>query len=150
MKKIIILTVLFLIFPLLGKAEIYFFPYYNSLFTAPLIFTRENYINSHFESQEDSQENFLDIIQEDAELEILISKRGFNPAIINASVGEKIVWKNERARTSALLLGVREARDLNSGLLMPGENFSYTFSEPGTYIYVDGVVIGYSGKIVVK
>ena len=47
-------------------------------------------------------------------------------------------------------MGVREISALNSGNLMPKETFSWKFDASGRYTYVDGIVIGYSGEIIVE
>ena len=82
--------------------------------------------------------------------EILITKEGFEPKKIIIKVNQPLIWKNEQDRLSALVLGVREIYGVNSGLLEPGQKFEQGFSKPGVYTYVDGIVLGRVGKIVVQ
>lgn len=81
---------------------------------------------------------------------ILITEKGFEPREIQVKVDQMVTWKNKRERLSALVLGVREISDLRSDFIRPEEYFSWSFPEPGEYTYVDGVVIGRVGHIVVK
>jgi plastocyanin len=39
---------------------------------------------------------------------------------------------------------------MKSPMIHPGENFTWTFSRPGVYTYVDAVVLGTVGKIIVQ
>ena len=82
--------------------------------------------------------------------EVLITQTGFEPKEITIKVNQKLVWKNEQDKLPALVLGVREIYELRSGLLEPGQEFIQVFSQPGEYTYVDGIVLGRVGKVVVQ
>ena len=81
---------------------------------------------------------------------ILINEDGFFPSNLIISPGEEVVWINNRDFLSALLIGVRELSTMRSHLLNSGEQFKWEFSKPGKYVYVDGVVIGLTGKVIVR
>ena len=68
---------------------------------------------------------------------------------VKVKVNQPVVWQNEQEKLKVLIYGVREISDMKSGYLNPGESFSWTFTEPGEYQYVDSVVIGRMGKIIV-
>jgi len=74
----------------------------------------------------------------------------FDPPEIEVQVGQEVVWMNERDNLKAMVVGMREISSMRSKFLQPGDKFSWTFIEPGNYQYVDAVVIGSLGKIIVK
>lgn len=80
---------------------------------------------------------------------VLITENGFEPKTVWAKANQTIVWKNGRKQTPALVYGVREISGMKSGYIFPAGNFSWSFLEPGVYTYVDAVVLGKVGKIVV-
>ncbi len=82
--------------------------------------------------------------------EIVVTEKGFSPNELTIKLGQKVTWKNERDQLKALVLGMREITSMKSSFLQPSEKFSWKFSKPGTYTYVDGVVIGTTGKIIVR
>ena len=75
---------------------------------------------------------------------------GFTPEVITISQGATIEWRNERKKLSLLLLGVREIIDMKSPFVKSKSSFTYTFDNTGKFTYVDGVMIGQSGKIIVE
>lgn len=81
---------------------------------------------------------------------ILITEKGFEPKEIKVKANYPVVWKNERKQTGSLVYGVREISGMKSGMISFGENFTWRFSEPGVYTYVDAVVLGRVGRIVVQ
>ena len=167
MKKVYLLS-LFLIIMLIMMPLISadFFPYYNSeLFTAPNVFD-----TSHFESvssfslplftsffdkvevgegigvKERSNEDQLNVKKN----LITITDNGFEPSEIFIFVNQPLIWDNQRYISKALVLGMREISEMKTNVLKPGESFIWEFSQPGEYTYVDGIVIGTVGKIVVQ
>lgn len=82
--------------------------------------------------------------------QVIITNEGFEPKEIRIKSSQTIIWKNERKYWRTLVRGLREINDMDSGFLEPGDSFSWTFTEPGEYTYVDGVIIGKVGKIVVE
>lgn len=83
-------------------------------------------------------------------VEVLIKKTYFEPSEIKVKIGQLVIWKNERLKLQALLMGMREIQEMKSGFIEPGKTFSWNFSKPGKYVYVDAIVIGLAGKIVVE
>ena len=72
----------------------------------------------------------------------------FDPAEATISVGETIRWENvgvsvhhagsdpSTAIKASDVANPDGAKPFDSGLIKPGESFSYTFTKPGTYKYV--------------
>ncbi len=83
-------------------------------------------------------------------IEILITDEILRFEPVTVKVNQPVIWKNEQEKLQVLLYGMREIFAMKSGFLEPGESFSWTFLEPGEYTYVDSVVIGRSGKILVE
>lgn len=81
---------------------------------------------------------------------ITVTEEGFFPEEVIVKRNQSIVWLNDRKKLTLLVLGLREIDDLDSDFLQPGESFSWQFSEKGVYTYVDGVMIGRVGKVVVQ
>lgn len=81
---------------------------------------------------------------------IFITENGFEPKEVEVKINQRVIWKNKRERLPALILGVREISEMKSVFFQPEEYFYWSFSEPGEYTYVDGVVIGRVGKIIVN
>lgn len=79
-------------------------------------------------------------------VEITITEKGFLPGKIKVKRNQTVIWRNEREKLPALILGVREISGIKKSL-QHGESFSYSFSKPGKYFYVDGIVIGYKGEV---
>ena len=80
---------------------------------------------------------------------VLITGKGFQPQVLNVSVGQKIVWKNKQPTFNSIVVGVREADQMKSKTLEPNDFFTWNFSKAGEYDYVDAVIIGRTGKIIV-
>jgi len=55
----------------------------------------------------------------------------FQPATLSVTVGTTVTWTN--AGTNLHTLTSADGLGLESGALQPGQTFSYTFSQPGTY-----------------
>jgi plastocyanin len=72
----------------------------------------------------------------------------FEPAEVTINVGDTIRWENvgqsvhhagsnpSTAINSSDVANPEGANFFDSGLVKPGESFSYTFTKPGTYKYV--------------
>ena len=102
---------------------------------------------------EEIPKNIEEIVIETEEIspvEILITEKGFEPAKVVVKAGQSVVWHNERPRLRALVIGVYKSAGIDSGFLKPGRSFMMDFREVGEYKYVDGVVIGLVGKVVVE
>ena len=70
----------------------------------------------------------------------MIDEHTLSPLEIKVDQGQTIVWKNNRHNTPALIKGVREINHLDSGMIQPGESFSWEFLDVGKYSYVDVVI----------
>ena len=89
-------------------------------------------------------------IEEKVSQEIIITNDTLKFETVTIDVDQEIIWKNEQDKLKALIYGVREISGMKSGFIGPGDSFTWTFSEPGEYTYVDSVVVGRSGKIIVN
>lgn len=58
----------------------------------------------------------------------------FEPSELTVSAGETIKWTNN-GRSHHTVTSSTDAAPLDSGDLTPGDSFSHTFTEPGTYTY---------------
>ncbi len=77
---------------------------------------------------------------------------GFNPDKLYIKAGDTVVWKNTRYGTidKAMIIGVRECRDVRSGFLKSGESFTWTFDTPMTCTIADGVMTTKESKVYVE
>jgi plastocyanin len=78
-----------------------------------------------------------------------VGAHGFSPEEVEVSLNQEITWINGREKIPYLLLGLREISSMKSQITGPGDSFTYSFSLPGEYTYVDAIVIGWVGKIIV-
>lgn len=111
--------------------------------------------NDVLEAESSPNKGALAIIESQSESEskyvnVIISEGGFHPSEISVKVNQKILWQNNRERLSAMILGVRGILDMKSEMFSPQQTFSWSFSEPGVYTYVDAIMVGTVGKIVVE
>jgi LPXTG-motif cell wall-anchored protein len=74
--------------------------------------------------------------------EVLLTDAGLDPAEVTVDVGESIVWTNTSAQEVVL---TSDDPMWTSGPLAPGESFSLTYDEPGTFSYAsdDGAIQGH-------
>ncbi|HLD40113.1 MAG TPA: hypothetical protein VJB13_03155 [Candidatus Nanoarchaeia archaeon] len=77
---------------------------------------------------------------------------GFSPDKIYIKVGDTVEWKNTRSGTinKAMIIGVRECREVRSGFFKPGESFTWTFDKPVTCTIADGVMTTKESKVFVE
>ena len=88
----------------------------------------------------------------------------FEPSMLSIKVGDTVEWKNigtsihqtstdsSTAVNPADVSKPSNAKTFDSGFLQPGQNFSYTFTTPGTYRYICAPheTSGMSGEVTVK
>ncbi len=88
----------------------------------------------------------------------------YKPAELVVSKGEKITWKNSSEQIQTITVKTRQKDDkqfaflpedaepFNSGAILPGESFSYTFFIPGSYEFVSlpNLDKGMEGRIIVE
>ncbi len=69
-----------------------------------------------------------------------ISEFRFEPTPAQVKVGQTITWKNDGAAKHTITHDVPdEQRKFKSDPLAPGDQYVFTFSEPGTYDYICSV-----------
>ncbi len=79
---------------------------------------------------------------------------GFGVSEIEISVGDTVIWMNEREGKynnidKALVVGERNCRGIKSKMFGPAEFYKYTFEEAGTCYIVDGIFTTQLMKVVV-
>lgn len=80
--------------------------------------------------------------EQNVEHVVELTINGFEPYKISVKAGDMVTWKNARKGTKfnqGMIIGVRECRDVRSGVLESGEEYSYTFEEPAKCTIVDGI-----------
>ena len=85
----------------------------------------------------------------EAVVEITGSEGGwlFSPASLEIAAGTTVTWMN-KTETSHTVMGKDLAFE-DSGPFGPGETYSQTFTEPGTYSYICGPHPFMTGTIIV-
>ena len=78
---------------------------------------------------------------------VAITRSGFVPASVTIDVGDTITWTNNDTINRSV---VSDAGLFSSGILTPGQSFSNTFSQNGTFRYRDGTRTRIRGTIVVR
>ncbi len=85
------------------------------------------------------------------EVEIFMAGSMFSPREVTIEAGTTVLWYNDdtlpHTVTSDTQAGLGELFDAE---LEPGGNFSYTFDEPGDYLYVCTLHPGMEGVITVE
>lgn len=80
--------------------------------------------------------------------EVAIRAFAFAPAEVSVPVGATVVWVNQEEAMPHTATSDDGLWD--SGTLDPGERFSFTFEEPGTYTYFCRIHPSMKGTIVVE
>ena len=78
---------------------------------------------------------------------VAITDSGYAPNSLTVPVGTTVGWTNE-ASTNQTVSANGEAGFFDSGLLAPGDTFSYTFNGVGNYTY-QSMTGGFEGEIIV-
>jgi len=78
---------------------------------------------------------------------INISGNKFNPAELTVDVGTTVTWSNGDSATHTV---TAPSGAFNSGDMKSGQNFGYTFNEPGTYEYGCTIHPSMKGTVIVK
>lgn len=85
---------------------------------------------------------------------VLIRDNFFDPPQLTVAVGRPVVWRNQGSISHTTTSGTPVSNPgalFDSQLIASGAGFTFTFSQPGTYIYfcrVHGAAM--SGSIVVQ
>ena len=81
---------------------------------------------------------------------VTISDNSFGPSPLTVSQGTTVTWTHSGGSVHTVTSGTRDNHTglFNSGDLVNGDSFQYTFNESGTYVYhchhhagMDGVVV---------
>ena len=78
---------------------------------------------------------------------VAIARSGFVPTAITITVGDTVTWTNNDSVARSV---VSDTGLFASGLLQPGQSFSYTFDRTGTFRYRDGTRTGERGTVTVR
>jgi plastocyanin len=78
---------------------------------------------------------------------IKISDLGLDPPSVTVTAGTTVTWRNTGEFDHAVVSDPASPVQWDSGPLRPGEEFSQTFDQPGTYPYADGVFPDHTGTI---
>jgi plastocyanin len=78
---------------------------------------------------------------------IKVSDLGLDPASVTITAGSTVTWRNTGEFDHAVVSDPASPVQWDSGPLRPGEEFSQTFDQPGTYPYADGVFPDHTGTI---
>ncbi len=70
----------------------------------------------------------------------------FSPSSLNVRVGERVTWTNRGMATHTV---TANGGLFNSGSLLPGHSFSFTFMSRGTFAYHCQIHMGMTGRITV-
>ncbi|MHB1677433.1 MAG: cupredoxin domain-containing protein [Sulfuriferula sp.] len=82
-----------------------------------------------------------------ADMAVTISQFAFTPPAIEVPVGTKVIWTNQDQAKHSI---ISDTGVFGSSPLKQGDNFSYTFTGPGTYAYHCGYHSYMTGVITVK
>ena len=83
---------------------------------------------------------------QDAAFEVLVVDFAFEPATVTVPAGATVTWTNTGSRPHTV---TADDGSFDSGRLDPGEQFSQTFDQPGTFTYHCGFHPEMQGSIVV-
>jgi plastocyanin len=78
---------------------------------------------------------------------VSITDSGFVPNTITVPVGTTVGWTND-ATANHTVSATGAAGFFDSGLLQPGESYSYTFNGAGNYTY-QSLTTGIAGEVIV-
>lgn len=78
--------------------------------------------------------------------EVRMRSASFIPDILTVRAGTMVPWVN----SSSIEHTVTSSDELFDEQVSPGETFSYTFSDTGTYSYICTIHAGMSGTIIVE
>jgi predicted nucleic acid-binding protein/plastocyanin len=83
----------------------------------------------------------LEVISGPTTHEVLLNNEGFAETDIEINVGDTVVWKNGRTGSvkKALIIGTKKCRAAKSKVYNPGEQYSYTFTEPQLCVIAGGI-----------
>lgn len=89
---------------------------------------------------------------------VLANLSGFAPATITIGIGSTVTWKNMGTKQIYIAPDNHPSHlkypgdwdDDGAGLISPGESYSHTFNQAGTYQYHDHLKAGSRGTVIVQ
>ncbi len=69
---------------------------------------------------------------------ILIRDNFYEPAQLSITLGRSVVWRNQGTTSHTATSGTPVSNPgalFDSGTISPGSGFTFTFTQPGTYVY---------------
>lgn len=80
---------------------------------------------------------------------VLIESTGFVPDPVTILAGDTVTWVNNDTSPHTVTGATPDGRQVfNSGVIAPGDTFTYPFTEPGTYAYAS-TTTGMTGAVIV-
>lgn len=81
-----------------------------------------------------------------------ITADGFNPDTLTINTGDTVKWVNKRSGNlkQAMVIGNSPCSNIKSKMLMPGDEFSWTFSNLVKCKFVEAITITQIGEIIVE
>lgn len=88
-----------------------------------------------------------------ADNEVMMTNQSFTPENLEVEVGTTVTWINDSSEIHTVTSGTGGEHDgiFDSGEVTPGEEYSYTFDETGTYDYycIPHLNVGMTGTVTV-
>jgi plastocyanin len=78
---------------------------------------------------------------------VRITSARFEPFSVTVTAGDRVVWKNVDSKRHQV---VADDGSFASPILDANKTYAFTFREPGTFRYHDGLYPGHIGKVVVQ
>jgi plastocyanin len=79
----------------------------------------------------------------------VVDDLGFNPSSISVAPGTTVTWRFGGAFDHAVVSEPSSPVSFDSGVLVPGSEFSVTFLAVGTFTYFDGLFPEHTAEIIV-
>jgi plastocyanin len=125
--------------------------------TEPTLEEEESVEETDDGSQEESEsttnnEETTEEVEENKDKVVEITNDGFSPDVLTIKVGETVVWKNVRNGNfkKSMIVGAQKCTKVRSDFYLPGEEFSWTFTEPLKCTFVDGMVTTQTMKLTIE
>jgi plastocyanin len=80
--------------------------------------------------------------------EVSVENFAFNPGTISVAAGTEVTWTNDE--TGVAHTTTSDDDVWNSGTLQPGDDFTVTFADPGTFTYFCSIHPSMTATIVVE
>ena len=80
---------------------------------------------------------------------VTITDSGFGPATIQVQKGQDVTWTNQ-SRSTVQIVGDQKSTGLKSGPINPGDSYSFTFDDGGTFNYHDSSNLNHKGVVIAE